>query len=209
MATAALAFVGAAAMFVLPPPKITVKAGAGAQITPAPPRKPPRNPADGVRTDWPALLAVISELNSPEMDEFQRLLADRRAAREAAAAAAANQDPDQPAKGGGFAPPWRFIGTIREGGELSALVEIDTKQRFLRAGHRSRDGYELISVSPDQLVVAQGRTRHTIRREASTRGQALITGGAFPSSRTNFPPDLNDGQSAIEAFRQRRAGGDP
>lgn len=205
MATAALAFVGAATMFVLPKPRITVEAAGPADLGEAPPRQPPKNPAEGVRTDWPTLASSLGGLNSPELEAFQILLEERRAAQEAMAAQGA--DPEQPATKGGFAPPWRFIGTITESGGLSALVEIDMKQRFLRPGYRSPDGYELISVSATEMVIAQGRTRHTIRREASTRGETLNIGSAFAAP--GMPPDLNEGLDAVDPeFRRRRAGGE-
>lgn len=205
MATAALAFVGAATMFVLPKPRITVETAGPTDFGAAPPRQPPKNPAEGVRTDWPALAAGLDGLNSPELDAFRILLEERRSAQ--AAQTAEGSDPEQPTTKGGFAPPWRFIGTITEAGGLSALVEIDMKQRFLRPGYRSPDGYELISVSGNELVIAQGRTRHTIRREANTRGEALNVGSVFAAP--GMPPDLNEGLDAVDPeFRRRRAGGD-
>lgn len=209
MATAALAFVGAATMFVLPDPRITVETGGPADLGQAPPRQPPKNPADGVRTDWPTLASSLGEMNSPELDAFEILLAERREAQETMAAQ--GEDPEQPTTKGGFAPPWRFIGTITEAGGLSALVEIDMKQRFLRPGYRSPDGYELISVSGTEMVIAQGRTRHTIRREANTRGESLNVGSVFaaPGVTPGMPPDLNEGLDAVDPeFRRRRAGGE-
>lgn len=206
MATAALAFVGAAAMFVLPRQRIEVKASGPTDFGALPPREPPKNPAEGVRTDWTSLGPNLQELNSPELARFRQLLEDRRAAQ--AAKSDNEADPEVAAqKTGGFAPPWRFIGTISDDGRLSALVEIDLKQRFLRAGYKSPDGYELVSVTPDQLIVAQGRTRHTIRREKSSLGESLSTGNAF--NPPQMSPDFSDNLDAMDAMeaRRRRAGG--
>ncbi len=205
MATAALAFVGAAAMFVLPRQRIEVQTAGPTEFGNLPPREPPKNPAEGVRTDWTSLGPSLQDLNSPELARFRQLLEDRRAAQ--AAKTDNEADPEVAAKSGGFAPPWRFIGTISDDGRLSALVEIDLKQRFLRAGYKSPDGYELVSVTPDQLIVAQGRTRHTIRREKSSMGESLTTGSAFSAPR--MTPDFSDNLDAVDAMeaRRRRAGG--
>ncbi len=212
MGVAAVCFVGAVTMFILPRPRIQAASTDATEIKAAPPPEPPKNPAEGIRTDWSSLASTVDAVNSPEIAVFKEEL--RRRQQEAIVQAATGETEENPKTSGGFAPPWRFLGLLVEPGGFAALVEIDQKQRFIRSGFLSADGYEVVSVDPDKLVVKKGRSEFTIRREESSRGRALATGAVFPSSpqqppinRSQFDPTMSDETADIAEMRRRRAAG--
>jgi hypothetical protein len=207
MGAAALCFAGAITMFVLPKPRAGAVDTKVAEAPPAPPPKPPKNPAEGIRTDWPTLTAAVDGLNSPEIAAFKEELRRRRD--EAMAAEVTGGSEEQQKTAGGFAPPWRFLGLIVEPTGFAALVEIDQKHRFVRAGYQSTDGYEVVSVAPDRLVVRKGRSEYTIRREESNRGRALAAGAVMPSmpgmNKPQMDPTGADETADLAEMRRRRA----
>lgn len=177
-ACALAAGVGTAAIFMLPAPKAPDSAGRSGSEVAVPERKPPRAPSEGVSTNWPAIAGSVGGLKSPLI----ALWIEEEAARKAAAAA--NQPPD----GGGptmvvssgFAPPWRYLGSISDGVQHLALVVIDGRQRFVREGFRSHEGYQLMTIEPERLVIEQGSARHEVPLEASTRPGGLSGAAATP-----------------------------
>ncbi len=173
-ACALLAALGTAAIFVLPPPKPPTMASAVGAQPPTPERKPPKAPSEGVSKEWPSITAAVDGLNSPVIamwiTEQERIKADE------AAAAAAGQPSTVTPSGltPGFAPPWKYLGSISDGEQRVALVVIDGKQRFVREGYYSQlEGYRVLTIEAERLIVEQGSARHEIPLEESTRGVGL------------------------------------
>ncbi|MGD9691330.1 MAG: hypothetical protein AB7G17_00645 [Phycisphaerales bacterium] len=173
-ACAMLAALGTAAIFVLPPPKTpTTKSAAGTQSTSAQ-RKPPKAPSEGVSKEWPLLASAVDGLNAPAIAMWEEEQARLKA--EQAAAAASGQPATVQPSGvtSGFAPPWRYLGSISDGEQRVALVVIDGRQRFVREGYYSQnEGYRVLTIEAERLIVEQGSARHEIRLEEAQRAQGF------------------------------------
>ncbi len=182
-ACALAAAVGTATIFMLPPPKAPELTGLAGTPMETPARKPPRAPSAGVSTDWPGITASVQGLRSPLI----QLWLEEEAARKAALAAQTpDGEPATPFTSGGFAPPWRYLGSISDGVQRLALVVINGRQRFVREGFRSEEGYRVVTIDPERLVIEQGSARHEVLLEASARPGGL-SGAASATPRTAPP----------------------
>lgn len=168
---AALAAVGAGVVLMLPKPKVDLAAAATGQGEPAPSKpREPKLPTAGLRQDWDRLKGPFAQLRSPALEEWNK----REKERLAALAGQPPTDPNAPSPGG-FAPAWRYLGMVVDGTRKSALVFADNKQRFVTEGYTTVDGYRLVSLEPERIVLQQGSSRHVITLTDSGRGKSLTT----------------------------------
>lgn len=206
-ACALAAGAGTAAIFVLPAPKAPALQAPGAGALVVPERKPPRAPSEGVSSDWPVLATSVGGLKSPLIEMWL----EEEAARKAAEAA------NQPVEGeptrvisSGFAPPWRYLGSISDGVQHLALVVIDGKQRFVREGYRSGEGYRVLTIEPKRMVIEQGSAQHELRLEAPNRPSSFTGAAASPRpspprfERAPVPPETGGIRTTSGDTTERR-----
>ncbi|TVQ61545.1 MAG: hypothetical protein EA379_06315 [Phycisphaerales bacterium] len=160
------------------------------EITPAatpPSTRDRRSPTEWLgEQDWTAVAPTLDTLDAPLLRQYRaRLERERQQAAQRAEVAAAETNETQPTRGG-FPPPWRYIGSIREGDRLSALIVSDMSQKFVQEGYE-RDGYTIARIEPARIIVLQGRNEHTLRLIENPLVGQLITGGGYPGAGRAFP----------------------
>lgn len=192
--------------FRLPAPEVEVEAARMEREAPAAAEEPARaHPTAHLgEQDYSELAADVEALHSPLIEQWR---IDRQREEEARLAKLQEEESraetevaegaPEPARTGGFAPPWKFLGAVREGDRMTALLVIDGRQVFAGPGYR-RDGYEIASVSADRMRVLQGRSEHELRRESSERGRELETTTAAGS---RGPVDIRNGGGRLSPAR--------
>lgn len=179
LGAAALAGAAAVILFLLPKPRVVIDPLAlDPGTTEGAPERPRLHPTEGLGTqDWTRLAAAIkqAEESQPELAQW-RANRDRLLREEAERLA--REQPAQPGEegaavaGGGFPPSWRYIARMDAGGVSMAIISIDERQRLVGEGF-TLDQYTIDRITPEKLIISQGRRIHEIKRGESTRGTTL------------------------------------
>lgn len=173
--------------FRLPAPEVETEAARVERETPQPVEAPERShPTDSLgEQDYTGMVAEVDALSAPLVEQWridQERLREAQLAKQAEEEAAEEkgetaQGPLEGGRQGGFPPPWRYLGAISEGDRMTALLVIDGQQVFASTGY-TKDGYEVLGMTMQQLRVKQGRSEHVLDLESSARGADLQTTSA-------------------------------
>lgn len=191
-AGAAVAGLMTAIVFLLPSPKPrTQELLAGAETPPPPPRRERVSPTHQIGPqEWTRVAPVLDTLDAQPIRQFKIRLEQEKLAIAQNTAAEAEQPDGTTTTRGGFPPPWRYIGALREGERLSALIVVDGKQRFIQEGF-AMDGYSVARIESARLVVVQGRQEHQLRLVENPLLGQIFTGAPYPAG-FGFPDRSGD-----------------
>ena len=205
-AAAALAGLVTAVIFLLPrhEPNTQQRIQSMAPSVPPPAAKERRSPTEWLGDqDWTALAPTLDTLDAPLIRQYlARLEQERRRAAEEELTRIETAADSQPVTRGGFPPPWRYIGSIREGERFSALIVSDMTQRFVQEGFEL-DGYTIARIEADRMIVMQGRNEHTLRLVENPLAGQIITGMGYPGTGRarafpERPPERFDAPARVE-----------
>lgn len=156
-------------------------------------------------TDWTTLTTRISwlspEVIEPEEDPEETVASNGEEGDET------DEDPETPRVQQGGPPGWRYIGYFGRADSLTALVSIGGVQRIVARGDVV-EGYEIESISREELEIAGDVMRHNLEIEAPagvSLGSASPIGDFGSGGRRGNPARPGgDDLSAIERARQQR-----
>lgn len=185
LGAAALAGAAAVILFLLPKPRVEIDPRSlEPEIAADAPQTRRVHPTEAIgRQDWSRLAnaVLLAEEAQPELAQWranrQRML-DEEARRLAELQGV--ESGDEPAsRSGGFAPSWRYIAKMDSGGVPMAIIAVGAVQRLVGEGY-TQDDYTIERITPEKIIISQGRRVHEIKRGETARGTTLT--GVSPNA---------------------------